>query len=42
MLTVYNEQKSDVYTSLNIFSNETVSEEEQPQEEIFKDLEEVV
>lgn len=42
MLTVYNEQKSDVYTSLNIFSNKTVSEEEQPQEEIFKDLEEVV
>lgn len=39
MLTVYNEQNSDIYTSLNIFSNETVSEEAKSQEEIFKDLE---
>ena len=45
MLTVYNEQKSDVYTSLNIFSNQaaqTASEEQQPQEEGFNDNEEQI
>jgi hypothetical protein len=34
MLNVYNEQKSDVYTSLNIFSDQqTDSEVHQPQDD---------